>query len=262
LHCKLSTSFITPTNINTSIRHIQLLPPRHPQNPPQYLPHKPLIPIRLIEMPQRREKAPPPLKLLTPRQRMIVPHLRALETARIAAQQDFQIPILTRVRVEIIPLVHPVRAAATTARNEMVLGAVFGQHDAGLWVGMHVEVRAAQLAVPFVVRHAGGCAVDGDDAAAGMDEVFQRIELGGREDGADGLEQDDGGVWGERGGREKRGVFAGGYGEVLCFGGQGFDAADAGGDRVVSVARGFAEDEDLEGGGGWHCGGLRRWWSV
>lgn len=118
-------------------------------------------------------------------------------------------------------------------------------------------MRADEITVPGVVGHAGGGAVDGYDAAAGVDEGLQRGELGGREDVADALEEDDDGVGGELGGTEEGGVFGCGNCEGICFGCEGGNGADAGGDGGVPVAGGFTEDEDVEGGGVGHVGGWR-----
>jgi hypothetical protein len=229
------------------LRTNDILPLCRPQNTPHNLPHKPFILIRLIKVPQRRIEAPPALKLLTPRQRMILAHLATLETIRITPQQDLQIHILLWMRVEIIPLVFPAFSPAATARNEVLLIRLLDQNSAGLGIRMLVEMCAAQFAVPFVVRHASGGAVDGDDATARANEVLQGGELPGVEDGADALEEHDGGVFAEGCGGEEGGVFTGGDGEMLGAGGEELDGIDSGGNGVVAVAGCFAKDKDAEG---------------
>jgi len=93
-------------------------------------------------MPQPRKKAPPTLKLLTPRQRMIITMLATLKRLRVAAQQNLQVLVLARMRVKIVPLVHPVLAAAAARRDKVLFVLGLDEHGAGLGGWVLFEVRA------------------------------------------------------------------------------------------------------------------------
>lgn len=76
------------------------------------------------------------------------------------------------MRREVVSLVRPVFPTTAAVHDNVILVSIFDKHYARLVRRVLAEVRADEGAVPWVVGHAGCCAVKGDDAAAGVDEVF------------------------------------------------------------------------------------------
>src|SRR5690242_18812676 len=96
--------------------------------------------------------APSALKLLTPSKRVVITMFASLEAASIAFQQDMKVGILSGMRLEIIPLVHPFLRGFLVV-DDGVCGVRYYQRTA-LRVGVHVKMRANQLSVPADRWHA------------------------------------------------------------------------------------------------------------
>ena len=72
----------------------------------------------------------------------------------------------------------------------MLIG-VLGEYGTKLGWRMHVEVRADEFAVPFIVWHTRCGTVDCYYAASSAHKVFQCVELWLVEDFTDAVEKDD-----------------------------------------------------------------------
>lgn len=130
-------------------------------------------------------------------------------------------------------------------------------HDDGALLGRRVEIemRADELAVPFIPLQPRRSSVHAHEPAARADVALERVHLRPVEDvGAGVVEKHDGLVAGEGGGGEcGLGVFRGVGGEDT---GAGAEIAEGGygcGDAVVAIAGCFAEEQDPEGLRGCCC---------